>query len=331
MSQFLPGYLAGVAGRIFVAGTGRSGTTILHSILSTHPSIYMVPYESKFIVEADGLEELVSYLTDRFTLTHAERALYRFDRFMRQALPGNDDLAMKDFRFDLNLGQDVFYDALNAFVRAIVDYEYDEAVPIDAFSTGYKSLWPSQTPSVRRVVPKMFETREEPVMLARQLVDRMFGMAALRLSRNFWCEKTPSNIFSMRFLWELFPDAAIIHIKRDPRGVFHSLMQQNWAPRNPNATAALLRSIYLRWEWFKRDFDLAGRPYLEIKLEDLVRDPQPILADIVGKVGLPAWTLPPGLLNVESPDTWRTRMTPEARETCERELGRFFPLMGYAL
>ncbi|HUA55507.1 MAG TPA: sulfotransferase [Candidatus Sulfotelmatobacter sp.] len=322
-------YLPGIEGRIFIAGTGRSGTSMLHGVLGSHPSVYMVPYESKFIVEADGLEELVSYLTDRFSITHAERALYRFDRLMRSALTGEEPLAIKNWRFDVLIGQDIYYASVNSFIKSLIDYEYEEAVPCDAYSTAFQTHWPSQPLSVRRVLPKMFEQRADAIALGRQFVDGMFGAATLRARKTYWCEKTPSNLLSMAFLWELFPDAVIIHIKRDPRGVFHSLMQQDWAPRSAEATAALLRSLYVRWERFKKSFDFTGRRYLELKIEDLVRDPEPALSAITTLAKLPTWSIDPRILSTEAPDNWRAKMPPAAREVCENALGRFFPLMGY--
>jgi hypothetical protein len=56
-------------GKIFIAGTGRSGTSILHQILGTHAEIFKIPYESKFIVEGDGLNALLPRLHEDFSIT----------------------------------------------------------------------------------------------------------------------------------------------------------------------------------------------------------------------------------------------------------------------
>jgi len=58
-----------ILGKIFIAGTGRCGTTLLHSILGTHPEAFKIPFESKFIVEADGLNALIPSLHSRFSIT----------------------------------------------------------------------------------------------------------------------------------------------------------------------------------------------------------------------------------------------------------------------
>lgn len=49
---------------IFIGGTGRSGTTITARILGSHSRIYMVPFEVRFIVDPDGLCDLVAGKTD---------------------------------------------------------------------------------------------------------------------------------------------------------------------------------------------------------------------------------------------------------------------------
>ena len=59
-------------GKIFIAGTGRSGTTHLGKLLGMHPQIYHIPVESRFIVDEGGLEDLVERLTARYTPNHGE-------------------------------------------------------------------------------------------------------------------------------------------------------------------------------------------------------------------------------------------------------------------
>ncbi|MPZ53403.1 MAG: hypothetical protein GEU79_11845 [Acidimicrobiia bacterium] len=50
---------------IFVGGTGRSGTTILAKAVSAHPSVSLVPIETRFLVDGNGLLDVVAD-PDRF-------------------------------------------------------------------------------------------------------------------------------------------------------------------------------------------------------------------------------------------------------------------------
>lgn len=324
-----PWDLTEMRARLLIGGTGRSGTTLLHTIISRHPAIYGVPFESKFLSEADGLADLFLTLTERYTMTHAERALYRFDDFMRHGLSGFQPLGIKYWRFDAAIGSGIYYGALNEFIKSIVSYEFDEIIPNDAFSHDYKYNWPSQPKVVRRVLPAMFEDPEELATLCRRLVDRMFGAAAKRAGKAAWCEKTPSNLYQLDFLWRLFPDALVLHIKRDPRGVVHSMMQQPFTPRDPAAACALVRTMFAQWARC-RDAALShGDRYIELKLEDLVSDPQAWLDLIFARAGLPAFTVDPAEFAPGKVDSWRTEMPADVRTLAEQELGEYFPLMGY--
>ena len=49
--------------RIFVTGTGRSGTWILYRALGCHEAIHILPREMRFIIDPDGLMDLVDALT----------------------------------------------------------------------------------------------------------------------------------------------------------------------------------------------------------------------------------------------------------------------------
>ena len=72
--------------RIFIGGTGRSGTTVLQHVLSCHPELYSVPIETKFIVQSDGLYSLVQHLTDDYSITDASIGISRFKKLMHEVI-----------------------------------------------------------------------------------------------------------------------------------------------------------------------------------------------------------------------------------------------------
>jgi len=47
--------------RIFIGGTGRSGTTVLEYVPFFHPELYTVPIETKLIVQSEDLYSLVQH------------------------------------------------------------------------------------------------------------------------------------------------------------------------------------------------------------------------------------------------------------------------------
>ena len=73
----------------------------------------------------------------------------------------------------------------------------------------------------------------------------------------------------MDFLWELFPEATIVHIKRHPVAVVASHVDQPWAPPTVDGALAWLKPVYDRWLAWKTTVDLTGKRYVEVRAEDL--------------------------------------------------------------
>ena len=83
---------------VFVAGTGRSGTSRIADIIGEHPLIHRIPMETKFLIDPGGLRDLADALTDRYDPTVGEDALHRlsayrdqgdFDRLMAGDIAGS--------------------------------------------------------------------------------------------------------------------------------------------------------------------------------------------------------------------------------------------------
>src|ERR671917_152318 len=76
---------------IFVAGTGRSGTSQLADILGQHPQIHRIPIETRFIIDPGGLRDLADALTTRYDAFVGEDALRRLSDLLTVRLPGRLD------------------------------------------------------------------------------------------------------------------------------------------------------------------------------------------------------------------------------------------------
>ena len=64
--------------RIFIGGTGRSGTSILLKLLDHYEHIYSLPTESKFIIDYKGLINLADALTINYFIPQARETVYEF-------------------------------------------------------------------------------------------------------------------------------------------------------------------------------------------------------------------------------------------------------------
>ncbi|HLP98571.1 MAG TPA: sulfotransferase [Sideroxyarcus sp.] len=318
-----------ITGRIFIAGTGRSGTTRLAQLLGSHKRIYCVKNEARFLTDPDGLQDLIDALSSRYTIYHADQALKRFDLMMRETLVGLKENAFKSWHLDKNFGQELYFTRLNKFISDLVDYEFDEQVPVDSLFNPDRHYWPSQSRSYRRVVGKYFRERENIIGLCRNFVDDLFGSAAIAGGKDFWCEKTPLNLLNIPFLWELFPSSKIVHIKRDPRGVAYSLTQQTWAPGNIADAIKILIPIYDRWQTLKNSIELPADRYIEIKSETFFtdcRNQSGLLLDWLG-----AGSAEMDMVNISSEriDSWRNKIAPADLALCNRHLSPYISLMGY--
>lgn len=98
-----------------------------------------------------------------------------------------------------------------------------------------------------------------------------------------WGDKTPRNTMIAEFLHETFPDALFIHILRDGHAVAASLMKVSWFPKNIFRIADHWRTMTKHGNQAK-EF-LSTEKYLEVKYEDLVRNPEAILVNICEFLG----------------------------------------------
>jgi hypothetical protein len=251
--------------RVFIGGIGRSGTSILLHALSFHPQLFTIPIETKFIVQVDGLHSLVTSLTTDYSPTHASLAVARFRHLMSSVITHRGENPYAEFngepygRLEF-LPQDIFpnYDAvLEAFSSRISDRHH---------------------------------RRRELIEWCRELVDGLFGEAALSREAEGWIEKTPSNIARIEFLYELYPDAVFINCIRDPRGVLHSFRRLDWIAGTLEEAASHLAAYY-EYISGKRELGLfRPRQYYEIHLEDLVTDPAAEISSLLAYLGVAPYT-----------------------------------------
>ena len=252
---------------IFVAGTGRSGTSQLANILGEHPQIHRIPIETR--------------------------------------------------------------DAVGRLWSELVASTFDESVPAAGFGHADWPAGPFEPRSYRRAVPRYFSDRRELLEILRRAVDTMFGGAAADAGKPTWCEKTPFNLLCMDFLWELVPEATIVHIKRHPVAVVASHVDQPWAPPTVDGALAWLKPLYDRWLAWKATVDLTDKRYVEVRAEDLAAnwpDQRRALFELLGVEDFATRST----FQSHRLDNRNDQFDPGTREFVERTLDGVIPAMGYA-
>lgn len=273
--------------KIFIGGTGRSGTTILLHGLYRHPQLYAVPFETKFLSAAGGLGDLVDALTTRYSIEAAASALEQFDHLMRFLLTDRERAVGSEFHMLEIFGEENYYRALNEFVDRVTRIAFVEHYPTGRF--GVRS-YPSEPVGAHRFLGRYFPDRSELLAICRDFVDRLFSQKAAQQGKSGWVEKTPANLMRLEFLQELYPEATFIHIKRDPRGVVYSQMRQRWAPSDLRGAAWYMVDTYRAWLDRREHLGLDKRRYLEITLEDFVANPLAVLNRITDAAGIETYS-----------------------------------------
>jgi sulfotransferase family protein len=182
-----------------------------------------------------------------------------------------------------------------------------------------------------------------------------------------WGDKSPPYTWKAKRIQRALPEAHFIHLIRDGRDVALSLSEVSWGPGDVRAAASKWVDELGRARHRARR--LRPGTYMELRYEDLVADPEPLLRRIVEFVHLP-WD--DGMLEyhrgaearmkevirdfhplgggtitaeerarqhelVKSPPSssrvgrWRTEMSPEDLEAFESVAGELLVALGYEL
>lgn len=238
------------AGPIFIGGTGRCGTTLLTKILSRLQGVFSYPYESKFLVAPGGLLFLARKRWEpEYLLQFSSLVRDRwFDRRGRQ-------------------GQ-----GRQVGLRTLVDREHLDAALARLReralrSRGHRDYGPAAT-----FCADIFEP----------------GMKAANAHR--WSEKTPRNVLFVDQLYRSFPAMRFIHIIRDGRDVVASMLAKGFWPLTGQGFPRLrefkgpLTADKCARYWVevlaatrRAAANVPDENYLEIRLEDLAKEPAPAL------------------------------------------------------
>jgi hypothetical protein len=291
--------------RIFIGGMGRSGTSILLHALYCHGCVYAVPIETKFLVEEDGFDDLITALTTRFSAAGAPVAVRRFRDLMWRQVPG---LVDSKFRKQEHLPSAVFAnydDAVDAFMSEI----YGDGV--------------------------YFPCREILLDATRHFIAALFDTQTREAEKSVWVEKTPANYWRLPFLRELWPDCYFVHAVRDPRAIFLSLLERHWLPPDLVHAMGMFKSQMIALLERRRSYIEYAR-YTEVRLEDLVAHPRRTLDELAEAVGLAPFAPPAAAAVVETMNVYYSSkripdfcLTAQGREMVNEQLLPAVVELGY--
>lgn len=110
-----------------------------------------------------------------------------------------------------------------------------------------------------------------------------------RLGKDRWVEKTPGNILHVRRLFELWPTAKMVHIIRDPRDVYASVLLagkwEDWL--KPEFFAERWCESIGAAEDAKANPPWQGEKFKEIRYEDLILNTEDTMRGVLDFLGEP--------------------------------------------
>ena len=121
---------------------------------------------------------------------------------------------------------------------------------------------------------------------AEEFLDTLMAEVVRRQGKRRWAEKTPGNVAHADRIWKAWPDAQIVHIIRDPRDIFASLVEaKKW--NTPDEFADRWISTIGRGLRLNAELNPPPQCYLAIRYESLISAPEKIMHRVIDFVGEP--------------------------------------------
>lgn len=122
---------------------------------------------------------------------------------------------------------------------------------------------------------------------AEKFLDTLLSEVARRERKRRWAEKTPGNIANADRIWAAWPDAQMVHIIRDPRDVFASLVEaKKWDSADEFADRWI--STIGRGQRLLATINPSAQSYLSIRYETLIAAPEATMRRVIDFLG-EAW------------------------------------------
>jgi len=307
-----------ITSTLIIAGCARSGTTLLYNILSETSALWSLGYESKDIIEKYHHPQNKGWISgalDASDLTVESRS-WMLKAFEWGAAPG------------------VFWRRVNHLRAWLRDNAIYRTIK-------HQSQQRSSLGALGAAIP------QDGLDFIRSLVTLRNHIKPSREQNIYLLEKTPENCLRLPFLEALFPKIKVIYLTRDGRANVHSLMEGwrqphlfpgyrvpklvripgdsrgRWAFTLIPGWESLLESPLeevCAWQWLRCNqavlaHEATGRvPYLRIRYEDLINQPEASLRIIANFIDVPFQSnfghmggkLPQiNILSAPDPQKWR--------------------------
>ena len=259
---------------IFILGHWRSGTTLLHNLMTmdpemTYANLYHCMYPGNFLLTEGIVPKLTKFLIPKTRPMDNMATTWH--------TPQEDEIALA-----MDCGLSPYLMLAFPMRQDIYGRYYD---PRD-MTDDERNVWKA---SLMRLIQKLTIRKNRPVVL-----------------------KSPSHTYRVATLLEMFPDAKFIYIYRDPYAVYNSSMhlRQTMFAENslyPTKTEGSEDEMVMMYEKCIRTYEStkslipAGNLH-EIRFEDLEINPLGEVAQTYKALGLNSWSKVEPLIRAEVPE-----------------------------
>src|SRR5260370_12008059 len=116
--------------------TGRCGTSQLRTVLGEHPEVHGREWETRFVTDPGGFEDLARALTVAYSPFHAADALERLAFLLNERLTGHTCECFRGWGLAEEIGPERYRAACDRLWQQLTWYEYDEVVPPLSYRQG---------------------------------------------------------------------------------------------------------------------------------------------------------------------------------------------------
>jgi Sulfotransferase family len=324
---------------VFIGGSGQSGVSTLNRMLGSHPGILTCHLETNMVLAPNGLMDVVRAISTDYSTQRLEMTLHEFDRLLHHHLCSPRSYPYSGFDLAAFFGKSRYHDAVELFIREIGAIRY----PGEGMTVGTGARFahvhmpfkmkafrlPARLGRERTYLYHAGRLSEQAALAAaRRFLERLFGAKARAEGKLAWCEQTTQNQQFADFLLRLLPDGLYINVTRDPLNVAIAHRAQGWAVQDFTRICESLRDLLARW--FEVRDRLPAGSFVDVRFEDLVRDPESELERVCRAIGLEPPTEPqrwtPDPIALQQP-----RLVGADLETYRRTLGATAETLGYAV
>lgn len=324
-----------MANTVFIAGPGRSGTSVTRKILEKHSKVAALPFETRFLIDPDGIADFYNSYTKSWSPYLADRKIKRLEAML------------------LNLAGDSFFNKLVSRILKSINKKRCVLSPKIYSDWELEKYFPQYRKSVKELIseirkfsffcqwrgtesykfyPKLYYgsplKQNELRIILKKFLDKIIGGLLRSEKADVYVDDTPWNLLMANELFELFDNPKIIHVLRDPRDVIASYRQQKWSPHDLDQAITYYKDIMEHW--FNLKANIPSSSYYEFKLEDIVKNPEVIIKEMCQFIGLEYETQLSEIdLSKSHSGRWKEEFNEEEKKKLEETLGELITKLGY--